>query len=114
MVAADLGLGYSRFSLGDQGLFFRSDQFSFAQAGIPAIWLSAGERSASGRNLIAEFFKGGTYHTVKDEFDPAWELEALRQTIQLAVGLIERLQAARENPGWQGRLPFPLTAIPGN
>jgi Zn-dependent M28 family amino/carboxypeptidase len=113
-VACDLGLGYSRFSLGDQGLFFRSDQFSFAQAGIPAIWLSAGERSASGRNLIAEFFKGGTYHTVKDEFDPAWELEALRQTIQLAVGLIERLQAAGENPSWQGRLPFPMTAIPGN
>ncbi len=113
-VAADLGLGYSRFSLGDQGLFFRSDQFSFAQAGIPAIWLSAGERSASGRNLIAEFFKGGTYHTVKDEFDPAWELEALRQTIQLAVGLIELLQAAGEDPNWQGRLPFPLTAIPGN
>ena len=107
-VAAGLGLGYSRFSLGDQGLFYRSDQFPFAQAGIPAIWLSAGERSASGRNRIAEFFKGGVYHTVKDEFDPGWELEALRQTVKLAVGLIEHLERTRVLPRWKTRLPFPL------
>ncbi|MCU0236119.1 MAG: M28 family peptidase [Acidobacteria bacterium] len=113
-VAAAQGLGYSRFTLADQGLFFRSDQFPFAQAGIPAIWLSAGEKSASGRNHIAAFFKGGAYHTVKDEFDPNWELAALRQTIQLAVGLIERLQAAAEAPRWQGRLPFPLATESGD
>jgi Zn-dependent M28 family amino/carboxypeptidase len=109
-VAAGLGLGYSRFSLGDQGLFYRSDQFPFAQAGIPAIWLSAGERSASGRNRMAEFFKGGVYHTVKDEFDPGWELEALRQTVKLAVGLIERLNAIRQAPRWKGAPPFPMAA----
>ncbi len=113
-VANAQGLGYSRFSLGEQGLFFRSDQFPFAQAGIPAIWLSAGESTASGRNRIAEFFKGGAYHTVKDEFDPDWELESLRQTIRLAVGLIERLQASGETPRWQGRLPFPLAAPTGD
>jgi Zn-dependent M28 family amino/carboxypeptidase len=106
-VAAGLGLGYSRFSLGDQGLFYRSDQFPFAQAGIPAIWLSAGEKSASGRNRIAEFFKGGVYHTVKDEFDPGWELEALRQTVKLAVGVIEHLERTRVLPRWKTRLPFP-------
>jgi len=108
-VAAGLGLNFSRFSMSDQGLFFRSDQFSFAQAGIPAIWLSAGEKTASGRNRLAEFFKGGVYHTVKDEFDPNWELEGLRQTVKLAVGLVESLQASREPPRWQGKLPFPVT-----
>jgi Zn-dependent M28 family amino/carboxypeptidase len=107
-VAAAQGLNYSRFSQSALGLFYRSDQFPFAQAGIPAIWLSAGERSASGRNRIAEFFKGGAYHTVKDEFDPNWELEGLRQTIRLAVGLIERLDATGEIPSWKERLPFPV------
>jgi Zn-dependent M28 family amino/carboxypeptidase len=101
-------LGYSRFSLANQGLFYRSDQFPFAQAGIPAIWLSAGEKFASGRNHIAEFFKGGAYHTVKDEFDPAWELESLRQTVKLAVGLIEHLNLTRELPRWKARLTFPV------
>jgi Zn-dependent M28 family amino/carboxypeptidase len=108
LVAAAQGLDYSQFSLTDQGLFFRGDQFPFAQAGIPAIWLSAGEKFASGRNHIAEFFKGGAYHTVKDEFDPAWELESLRQTVKLAVGLIEHLNLARETPRWKTRLTFPV------
>jgi Zn-dependent M28 family amino/carboxypeptidase len=108
LVAAAQGMGYSRFSLTDQGFFYRSDQFPFAQAGIPAIWLSAGEKSVSGRNRIAEFFKGGSYHTVKDEYDPAWELESLRQTIKLAVGLIEHLNLTREVPRWKARLTFPV------
>jgi Zn-dependent M28 family amino/carboxypeptidase len=107
-VAAGQGLGYGRFSLGDQGLFYRSDQFPFAQAGIPAIWLSAGEKSVSGRNRMGEFFKGGAYHTVADEYDPGWEMEALRQTVKLAVGLIEHLQRTRELPRWKGCLPFPM------
>ena len=112
-VAAAQGLGYSQFSLTDQGFFYRSDQFPFAQAGIPAIWLSAGEKSASGRNRIAEFFKGGAYHTVKDEYDPAWELESLRQTVKLAVGLIEHLNLTREIPRWKSRLTFPVESPAG-
>ncbi len=108
-VAGRLGLNFSRFSMSEQGLFFRSDQFPFAQAGIPAIWLSAGEKTVSGGNRLAEFFKGGAYHTVKDEFDPGWELEGLRQTVKLAVGLIESLQASREIPRWKSHLPFPVT-----
>ncbi len=111
-VAAAQGLNYAPFSMSDQGLFFRSDQFPFAQAGIPATWLSAGEKTASGRNRLAEFFQGGAYHTVDDEFDPAWELQGLRQTVKLAVGLIEHLQKTRAVPLWKGRPPFPLTGGP--
>lgn len=107
--AAGLGLNYTPFSLADQGLYFRGDQFPFAQAGVPAVWLSAGERSGSGRNRLAEFFKGGAYHTVKDEFDPGWPLAALRQTVKLAVAFIERLQAEGRPPRWQGTLPFPTS-----
>jgi Zn-dependent M28 family amino/carboxypeptidase len=109
-VAAAQGLNYTPFSLRDLGLFFRSDQFPFAQAGVPATWLSAGENDAAGRNRLAEFFKGGAYHTVKDEFDPAWELAGLRQTVKLAAGLIELLEAGRQEPRWRGRLPFPAAA----
>ncbi len=111
-VAAGQGLNYTPFSMSDQGLFFRSDQFPFAQAGIPACWLSAGERTVAGRNRLAEFFKGGAYHTVDDEFDPAWELQGLRQTVKLAVGLIEHLQTTRAIPLWKGRPPFPLAGEP--
>lgn len=107
-VASGLGLNYVPFSMPELGLFFRSDQFPFARAGIPAVWLSAGERTASGRNRLGEFFQGGAYHTVGDEFDPGWELEGLRQTVEIAVALAGRLEAARERPRWKGQPPFPI------
>jgi Zn-dependent M28 family amino/carboxypeptidase len=106
--AAEMGLAYSEFSLTDQGFYYRSDQFPFARFNIPAVWLSAGEKFTSGRNKIGEFFKGGDYHTVKDEYNPQWELESLKQTVKLAVMLIERLNQNQEIPRWKTRLPFPV------
>jgi Zn-dependent M28 family amino/carboxypeptidase len=111
-IAAEIGLEYSEFSLTDQGFFYRSDQFSFVRFGIPAIWLSAGEKFVSGRNKIGEFFKGGDYHTAKDEYNPQWELESLKQTVKLAVMLIERLNQNQEIPRLKTRLPFPIETSP--
>lgn len=97
----------SRFSMTDQGFFFRSDQFPFASFGIPAIWLSAGETTVTGDNRLRNFFKGN-YHTGRDDFDPAWPLEGLRQTVKAALLLLERLDAADAPPRYRGRLPFPV------
>jgi Zn-dependent M28 family amino/carboxypeptidase len=103
---------YKEFSLSDQGFFYRSDQFPFAHFNIPAVWLSAGENAASGRNKLGEFFKGGNYHTVKDEFNPEWELAGLRQTVKLALLLIEQLNLERQAPRWKTRLTFPVETSP--
>jgi len=108
-VAAAQGWRYSEFSMADQGFYFRSDQFPFAQIGVPAVWVSAGERSLAGENKLEKFFRGGAYHTVKDEYDPTWELEGLRQTIKLAVLLVDRLNREKDPPRWKGRLPFPIS-----
>jgi Zn-dependent M28 family amino/carboxypeptidase len=109
-IAVAQGWAYNEFSLSDQGFFYRSDQFPFAHFNIPAVWLSAGENTASGRNKLGEFFKGGDYHTVKDEFNPEWELAGLRQTIKLALLLIEQLNLERQAPRWKTRLTFPVEA----
>lgn len=106
-VATRAGVKYSEFSMSEQGFFFRSDQFPFARAGIPALWISAGEDFASGRNHLREFFTG-SYHTPRDEFDPAWELESLRQTVRYAVMLVEAINQAAERPRWKRPLTFPL------
>jgi Zn-dependent M28 family amino/carboxypeptidase len=111
-IATAQGWAYSEFSLSDQGFFYRSDQYSFAHLNIPAVWVSAGENAASGRNKLGEFFKGGHYHTVKDEFDPQWELEGLRQTVKLALLLIEQLNLERQAPRWKTRLTFPVETSP--
>lgn len=111
-VLARENLDYSEFSMEDRGFFYRSDQFPFARFGIPAVWLSAGEKSVSGRNHIFEFFTG-PYHTVKDEFDPEWELEGLRQTVKVTVGLIEELNREKRRPQWKDKLTFPLEESAG-
>jgi len=101
------GLDYSYFSLGNQGLFYRSDQFSFARNNIPAIWISAGEEDASGTRRYPAFWKT-IYHTVKEEYDPNWPLDAMNQTIKISLLLINHINQNKLEPKWKGQLTFPL------
>ena len=105
--ASRAGLGYTESSLSEQGFYYRSDQFPFAQAGIPAVWVSAGEDEASGERHYPAFWKGA-YHTVDDEYDPAWDLGATEQTIRAAVAVIQEIDEAKAPPAWARQLPFPV------
>lgn len=98
---------YSTFSLSNQGLFYRSDQFSFARYGIPSVWISAGEDEVSGVQNYTEFW-GKDYHTVKDEFDPDWELEGMKQTIRFALLLVDQLNRMESLPQMKSDLSFPV------
>ncbi|MDA3822413.1 MAG: M28 family peptidase [Bacteroidales bacterium] len=100
------GLEYSSFSLSNQGLFYRSDQFSFARYGIPSVWISAGEDEVNGENNYTEFW-GKDYHTVKDEFDPEWKLEGMRQTIKYSLHLIDRMNKDKVLVEMKKDIPFP-------
>lgn len=100
-------LGYSYFSLSNQGLFYRSDQFSFARYGIPSVWISAGEDEISGEKNYTEFW-GKDYHTVRDEFNPEWKMEGMKQTIKYALLLIDQINKTQAPPAWKGDLPFPM------
>ncbi len=101
------GLDYSYFSLRNQGLFYRSDQYSFARYNIPAIWISAGENDASGTRKYSKFWKT-IYHTVKEEYNPDWPLESMAQTIKLSLLLIDQMNREKSVPKWKGQLTFPL------
>jgi len=106
-LAAKENLGYTRFSLGNQGLFYRSDQFSFARYGVPAVWISAGEDEINGERNYTEFW-GKDYHTVRDEYNPEWKLDGMKQTIQYALYLVEYLNEVKKAPQWKEKLPFPV------
>jgi len=106
-VAVAHNLDYSEFSLANQGLFYRSDQFSFARRGIPAVWISAGEVEVDGKRNYTEFWSKD-YHTVRDEYDPAWNLGGMRQTIQAALRVIRLLNDTRTPPAWKENLTFPV------
>jgi len=104
-LAAEDGLAYSQFSLSNQGLFYRSDQFSFARYGVPAVWISAGEDEVDGDITYTEFWRGD-YHTVRDEFNPEWDLEGMRQTIRYALLLVGKLNEQKKAPALKENLPF--------
>ena len=101
------GLEYSYFSMVNQGFFYRSDQFSFARYNIPALWISAGENDDSGEKKYPRFWKTD-YHTVRDQYNPRWPLEGMKQTVKMTLLLIDRLNKTKEEPKWKGRLTFPL------
>lgn len=100
-------LEYSSFSLSNQGLFYRSDQFSFARYGIPSVWISAGEDEISGKRNYTEFWSKD-YHTVRDEYNPDWELDGMKQTIKYALLLIDQINKSKSLPILKSDLPFPL------
>ena len=107
-VLAEQGLGYTYFSMYEQGFYYRSDQFSFARRGIPSIWLSAGDEYEDGSNHLRNFFFGGNYHTVDDEYDPAWPLGGTVQTVETAVRLALHINRHTPEIKWKGRMTFPI------
>ncbi len=50
---------------------------------------------------------GKDYHTVKDEFNPNWELEGMKQTIKFALLLIDHIMQMDAPPQMKSNLSFP-------
>ena len=86
------------------GLYFRSDHYPFAAAGIPA--LSPGFSLAGQRDYLenpeASRAKGRTYvdryHQVTDTYDPAWDLRGMVQQAQFILNLGRAIADGDERP----------------
>src|SRR4029077_3033978 len=63
----------------DRGFFYRSDQFSFAKVGVPAIHPEAGTdfigKPEGWGKQQAEEYEMHRYHQPSDEFDPKWNYD---------------------------------------
>lgn len=66
------------------GLFYRSDHFPFAKAGIPAINFKAGKKRKGVPDDVAAaasaVYGKQHYHQPSDEYDPAWDFVGLLKT----------------------------------
>lgn len=77
----------------EKGLFFRSDHFPFAKAGVPALNIQAGvdvlgEVPGWGRRKREEY-TAHDYHKVTDEPKPGWDLRGMARDarVMLRIGL---------------------------
>ena len=85
----------------EKGYFFRSDHFSFAKFGVPALYAKGGidhaEKGAEfGRQVQADY-TGVRYHKPADEFDPAWDLRGVVQDLSALYGVGRELAG---NDAW--------------
>jgi Zn-dependent M28 family amino/carboxypeptidase len=89
----------------EKGQFFRSDHFSFAKAGVPALYAKGGvdhlERGRDyGMSVVADY-TAHRYHQAADNFDPAWDLRGVVKDLQALYGVGDALVGTRQWPNYR-------------
>ena len=97
-VARTRGLAFTPDPLPQAGRFFRSDHFSFAKRGVPALSTGSGEDMIQGGQPAGrawrDDFTAKAYHQPSDQFDPAWTGDNLAR--RRGSGLRSWPQAGRQ------------------
>ncbi|KFN49841.1 M28 family metallopeptidase [Arenimonas composti] len=88
----------------EKGYFFRSDHFSFAKQGVPALYAKGGvdhvERGTEyGLQQMADY-TANRYHAAGDEFDPNWDLRGVVQDLQALYGVGRELAGSDAWPNY--------------
>jgi Zn-dependent M28 family amino/carboxypeptidase len=86
------------------GWFYRSDQFSFARIGVPAMWFKSGvdfigHDEAWGEARYAEWIEN-KYHSPADEVEDDWNLVGLAEDARLAFMVGAAVTNADDPPTW--------------
>lgn len=109
-VAAREGLRVAPEPAPDQGFFFRSDQYAFAKAGVPGIWIDLGDDlvdTPPGTGLARrEEYRARRYHRPSDQFDPKWELTGTAQLARFVELLVEEIGARGGAVPWREGAAF--------
>jgi len=103
-----LARGQGRVLRGDQlpdrGYFYRSDQFSFARAGVPASYFESGldyrGRPAGWGRERREAWEETRYHQPSDELTPDWDLSGAVEDARLQFALGYSVAQASTLPAW--------------
>jgi len=89
----------------DRGRFYRSDQFNFAKAGVPAAYLKfgtdvIGKPAGYGKEQV-EAYEKNTYHQPSDEYRDSLDFSGAVEDARLAFLLGLRVANADAMPHWK-------------
>jgi Zn-dependent M28 family amino/carboxypeptidase len=88
----------------ETGGFYRSDHFSFAKQGVPALSFGSGRDLVNGGlargEALGADYTAKRYHQPADEFNPQWDFTGMAQDANLLHIVGERLANSREWPNW--------------
>lgn len=89
----------------EHGSFYRSDHFSFAKQGIPALYPSAGiDHVEHGEEWTLEKrkkYRTENYHKPSDEYDPNWDLSGAIDDLRLLFRIGYRQSMESTFPNWK-------------
>jgi Zn-dependent M28 family amino/carboxypeptidase len=108
-VAARVAQAQGRVLEGDQfpdrGYYYRSDQFSFAKIGVPALFFSAGTdtigRPAGWGRAQVEEWELKKYHQPGDKLDDSWNFDGMVEDAQLDMQSAWLIAQAEAMPAWK-------------
>ena len=88
----------------EAGHFYRSDHFSFAKVGVPAISFDAGNDLVNGGigrgEALDKEYTAKHYHQPSDEWQANWDFSGMAEDDQLLHNLGRDLANSREWPNW--------------
>ncbi|WP_201979770.1 M28 family peptidase [Hymenobacter rubidus] len=87
----------------EQNRFIRSDQYSFVTAGIPALHIKYGNKTADGKNNLSEDvqkWRAVTYHKPQDDINGRFDFEAGRKYVQLCFLIGYQVAQDTARPTW--------------
>lgn len=94
----------------EKGYYYRSDHFSFARIGIPALYLDAGiDHVVHGPEWTLKRrteYVAQHYHKPSDEYDPSWDLRGAVEDLRLLFHIGYQLANSTDFPNWREGTPF--------
>jgi Zn-dependent M28 family amino/carboxypeptidase len=103
-------LSFTPDSHPEAGYFFRSDHFSFAKRGVPALSFGSGEDLLDGGKQAGEAqgreYGIKHYHQPSDEWQASWTFAGMAHDLPVLYDLGAQLANSREWPNWSGDSEF--------
>ncbi len=104
MIAAEQGRVVKPDQFPDKGYFYRSDQFSFAQIGVPAMYLDTGtdfvDRPPGWGKEQLDHFTEVDYHQPSDEYHDGWNFDGMVEDALLGYWTGLAIANADQMPAW--------------
>ncbi|MBB5886445.1 peptidase M20 [Xanthomonas sp. LMG 8992] len=112
-VAKGWDLRYTPDPKPEAGYFFRSDHFSFAKRGVPALSFAAGQDWVDGGvaagKAASDDYTAKRYHQPGDEWQPNWTFAGAARDMQVLYTLGEELANSPQWPNWSRDSEFRAT-----
>ena len=104
LIAEEQGRVVKPDQFADRGYFYRSDQFSFAKIGVPAMYLDQGtdfvDRPTDWGKQQVDTYTNVHYHQPSDEYDPGWNLAGMIEDALIGYWTGLAIANADDMPTW--------------